>query len=127
MRRSFDGRWGNSQRVMRRHLQREKISGIHRQRRVACLEGGGGLFAEFTERVGEGNHHHQPARPPGGPSVNSLQPLAASPQTPAPGAGKTKTRAPPHARAASPWRSKKLSSKNTTKEKPENFSSPIDS
>ena len=36
-------------------------------------------------------------------------------------------RAPPHARAVNPWRSQKLSSKNAIKDKPDNFSSPLDS
>ena len=36
-------------------------------------------------------------------------------------------RAPPHARVDPPWRSQKLSSKSTTKDKPDNFSSPLDS
>ena len=81
MRRSSHGMRRNSQRVMRRPLQRKKWN----PQRVAFFFGfflGGGR-REFTARVGQGNHyhHHQPAR--SGPSVNSQQPLAASPQTPA--------------------------------------------
>ena len=52
------------------------------------------------------------------------QALAAVPKIP--GRARPK-RAPPHARAVTPWRSQKLSSKNAIKDKPDNCSSPLDS